>query len=99
MEPIGALGANSPESEGFASVDPRPPPSVLTAHWVSEACDHLPPPVVQLAVEREGWTPEHWRDRLLYLAELCAEDHPGRAAELRQAAELMTGTADAANEA
>ncbi|GFO81834.1 MAG: hypothetical protein A49_14610 [Methyloceanibacter sp.] len=85
--------------EASASVDPRPPPSLLTARWVSEACDHIPPSVVQLAVERKGWTPERWRDRLLYLAELCAEDNPGRAAELRQAADLMTGPAEESGEA
>ncbi len=58
-------------------------------HWLSEECDHLPASVIDLAVQRDGWTPGSWRDHLLYLAERCQEDHADRAAELRQAADVM----------
>jgi hypothetical protein len=44
---------------------------------------------VELAVEREGWTPERWRERLLQLADRCDAMHADRAAELRRAAEVM----------
>jgi hypothetical protein len=43
----------------------------------------------ELAQPRDGWTPNAWRDRLLQLADRCAEINPGRAAELRRAAALM----------
>jgi hypothetical protein len=90
IEPIGAIGATGAVPAIPASAIPLSSRTTSTAHWVSEACDHLPASVVQLAVERGGWTPESWRDHLLYLAGHCADDHPDRAAELRQAAALMT---------
>lgn len=46
--------------------------------------------VVQLAQERDGWTPGAWRGRLLQLADRCQEVVPDRATELRWAAILMT---------
>jgi hypothetical protein len=64
---------------------------------VSEACDHLPPSIIELAVERDGWTAESWRDQLLYLAGRCEDEHPDRAAELRQAAAMMTRAAEKAD--
>lgn len=86
--PIGALGAAAPDFT-------PPPPAGSTAHWVSEACDHLAPSVVELAVERDGWTAESWRDHLLYLAGRCQDEHSDHAAELRQAAALMSYEAEA----
>jgi hypothetical protein len=38
---------------------------------------------------RDGWTPKAWRDNLLRMAACCESLVPERAAELRQAAELM----------
>jgi hypothetical protein len=66
---------------------------------VSEACDHLPPSIVELAVQRDGWTAESWRDHLLYLAGRCGTEHPDRTAELREAAALMTCETETSNEA
>lgn len=45
--------------------------------------------VARLAERLDGWHPESWRERLLYMAMCCEQMHPERARELRQAAELM----------
>lgn len=94
IEPIGAIGAADPRFGPSSPDIPPPRQADSAAHWASEACDHLPASVVQLAVEREGWTPTDWRNRLLQLAERCEGTNPDRAAELRQAAELMTRAAE-----
>ncbi len=98
---IGALDADSPPppyadspSPGLVGPPhPLPPPhssrSVSKARWLSEERDHLPPEVVELAAQRDGWTPGGWRDRLLQLAERCQDLHPDRSDTLRQAAEVM----------
>jgi hypothetical protein len=88
IEPIGAIGAADP--------DFTPPPQAdSTAHWVSEACNHLPASIFELTAERDGWTPNAWHDRLLQLADACADQHPDRAAELRRAASLMRDPTEA----
>lgn len=62
---------------------------IPTVDWHRGNDDHLPKVVTDLARPREGWTPVAWRGRLLQLAERCEALHPQRAAELRQAAEVM----------
>jgi len=96
---IGAPGATPPVTDsGGPSLEsiPRspPPPSEPrpTVRWFPGSRNELPHSVIELAVHRDGWTAESWREHLLYLAGRCEEDHPDRAAELRQAAELMTPT-------
>jgi hypothetical protein len=60
------------------------------AHWLTSNAEDVPPTVAELAEYRDGWTPAAWRDRLLYLADRCADLNPERAAELRMAAAVMT---------
>jgi len=75
--PIQPGGDNAPANRAPVAPDAEP---VRSASWV---------PGHALAGERPGWTPEGWRDRLLYLAMRCENDRPERAQELRQAAEAM----------
>ena len=65
-------------------------------HWLSKNRDYPSSSsrVIKLALQRDGWTAENWRDRLLYLAERCQDRHSERAAELRQAAALMAAPED-----
>ncbi len=53
--------------------------------WVTD-----PRSATELVQPRSGWTPTSWRDRLLYLAGRCEDDHSTRATELRRAAIAMT---------
>ncbi len=57
--------------------------------WHTANGEQLPKVVLELSGKRDGWTPQGWHDRLLQMATRCGEDHPERAAELRQAARLM----------
>ncbi|MCA9253326.1 MAG: hypothetical protein KDA54_19525 [Phycisphaerales bacterium] len=93
---IGALGADEggqPPADAPLISEPIyiPNTAVESATWCTES-DHsgLSPSVVELARERDGWTPSSWHNRLLQQASACAGNHPVRAAEFRQAAELMT---------
>ena len=45
--------------------------------------------IVELARERDGWTPRAWCDRLRQMANRCQSLHPERATELRAAAQLL----------
>ncbi len=49
----------------------------------------LPADLQGLVMPREGWTPEAWADRLLYLSDLCAELNPDIADLYRRAADLL----------
>ncbi len=44
-------------------------------------------PVEQLATTPPGWTPERWRERLLYLARVCV--HAERSQQLQRAAAVI----------
>jgi len=57
--------------------------------WYRGDGDGLPPAVVELARQRDGWQPESWREYLLDRADRCESLHPNRAREFRQAAALM----------
>ncbi len=60
------------------------------AVWPSaEKLATLPGPVAALARERTGWSASAWSGRLLTLAIRCQGLHPGRAAELRAAAQVL----------
>ncbi len=60
-----------------------------TARWLTGGAEHLPPTIAELARPRDGWAPAAWHDRLLQLADRCADLNPQRAAELRMAAATM----------
>lgn len=67
------------------------PPPVGAAAWpTADDVGTLPAGVADLARKRDGWIPATWRGRLLYLADACAALRPGRAAELRRAAIVLT---------
>lgn len=66
------------------------PPTDVGAAWYAGNGDQISRSALELAQRRDGWTPTDWRNRLLQLAERCEDLNPERAAELRQAAALMT---------
>ena len=90
------LGADLPPTFGqdversAFTMPPASPSGSATVRWYAGNGDHLPPTVRELAQYRDGWTPGAWRDRLLQLADRCADLYPERAAELRMAAAEMT---------
>ena len=77
-----------------ADLDSKP-----SIRWFTGNAAAVSQNVLELACERDGWTPASWRDRLLQQANACADNQPERAAELLHAAELMVQTEDAPNEA
>lgn len=105
MSAKSADGAQSQQPQGVSPADlpadfgqTSPPPSVKSAgavakprrvDWYTANGEQLPKVVLELSAKRDGWTPQGWHDRLLQMAGRCEEDHPERAAELRQAARLM----------
>jgi len=66
------------------------PPTDRGAAWYTSNGDQIARSTLELAQRRDGWTPSDWRNRLLQLAERCESANPERAAELRQAAALMS---------
>ncbi len=90
------LGADLPPTFGSSTErsaftpPPATPPTPAAVQWCAGDSDHLAPGIVELAQYRDGWTPSAWRDRLLQLADRCADLNPERAAELRMAAAAMT---------
>ncbi|HNO80534.1 MAG TPA: hypothetical protein PKN33_21000 [Phycisphaerae bacterium] len=92
---IGALGAGDdgePPADAPLISEPIyiPNTELEPVRWCTES-EHsdVSPTVIELARERDGWTPSSWHNRLLQQASACAGNHPVRAAEFRQAAELM----------
>jgi len=78
-------------AERLASTLPRPNDTdSAVVQWYTGGGDHLPPNIRELAQRRDGWTASGWRERLLQLADRCADLNPDRAAELRMAAAAMT---------
>ncbi|HNO79737.1 MAG TPA: hypothetical protein PKN33_16950 [Phycisphaerae bacterium] len=69
------------------SADPDSTPII---RWFTGNGGAVSQTVIELARERDGWTPIAWRDRMLQLADACAGNNPDRADELRQAAALMS---------
>ncbi len=85
------LGADlrhtSPTPPERSAIHPR---TDLGAAWYAGNGEQISRPVLELAQRRDGWTPTDWRNRLLQLAERCETLNPERAAELREAAALMS---------
>ncbi len=61
-----------------------------SAAWFTGNGDPISRSMLELVQPREGWTPRDWHNRLRQLAQLCEDLNPERAAELRQAAALMS---------
>jgi len=99
IEPLGALGATSADSSGDdGGLEGRDDIPILDESGVAEPVkwysggtgNDVSVDVARLAERHDGWTPQSWRERLLYMAMCCEERHPERARELREAAGLMT---------
>jgi len=80
--PVAERSASAPLPAGFSGP--------ATVRWYTGDGDHLPPAIRELVRRRDGWTPAARRDRLLQLADRCADLNPERAAELRMAAAAMS---------
>lgn len=79
-------GLQNPAPAAVPADPPRPPPAYA---WLTTDQRDIPTHIQAMAAPHDGWSPEGWHARLLQMADRCADAHPARAEQLRQAARLM----------